>query len=154
MMNNILSRGIYRRAAPARVSWDCAEFRTLFCHHFSCLLGEYEERALLELLYPHARRWQGLFALRYPGFFAADLEFIASLGPAKSFQEIMNSANEFCQVNEATRLNWRTVLRIRVSARRTVAMAEHLFKCAPVGKVEEEAFLAWIARFQRRLDHS
>ncbi len=154
MMKNTLVQGTYRRSAPARGSWDCAEFRTLFCYHFSCLLGEYEERALQELLYPHARRWRGWFGLRCPGFFAADLEFIAALGPAKSLQEIMAAAEEFGRVNKAAGLSWRTVLKARVSARRTVAMAEHLFKCAPVGRGEEEAFLAWIERVQRRLARS
>jgi hypothetical protein len=41
--------------------------------------------------------------------------------------------------------------KIRVCARRAVAMAEHLFKCAPVGKEEERSFLARIAALEEGL---
>src|SRR5258708_38368380 len=63
------------------------QFQILFCDRFECPPSEYEERALRELLYSHARLVVPIIRKMRPDFFNQDFKFIRYLGTADDFQE-------------------------------------------------------------------
>lgn len=88
----------------------------LYCNHHGIPPDRFARHALVRsltwqatLLYPVLRWW--------PGFFAADLEFIRTVGRARNLRDFMADAIDFKIHPDNSRFLRRTV-RLRVSSRR------------------------------------
>ena len=101
--------------------------KALFCEHFNCPPAAYEDRALTHCLYSHARVLAPFVRLLNADFFRIDFEFIRALGGVSHSQEADREILTFQDANRATKSFWRTGLNIRVSGRKTAALARELF---------------------------
>jgi hypothetical protein len=106
---------------------DGRSFQALFCRHFHCSPGEYEQRAFRELLYRHAKLVAPVVRKLRPNSFNEDFKFISYLGEATDFREAKAHAADFQDANLARRSFWRTTLKIRVSGRKATRLAQQLF---------------------------
>ena len=102
------------------------QFQTRFCERFHCSSGEYEQRALHECLYWHARLLEPLLRGVRPRFFDKDLDFIRYLGAATDWEEARTDITNFYLFNEGKPGFLRTRLRLRVSGRKASRLARRL----------------------------
>ncbi|MBI2512653.1 MAG: hypothetical protein HYV96_11790 [Opitutae bacterium] len=87
-----------------------------YCSHHALAEPAFARHALLRALPLHARLVYPLLRL-VPDFFAADLEFIRSVGRAHSLRDFAIDAADFQQHPHNARVT-RRVLRLRVSSRK------------------------------------
>jgi hypothetical protein len=109
------------------LSVSAAQLQFLFCRRFHCDTSEFEERALRECLYWHARLLAPLLRKVQPHFFDKDLKFIRYLGATTDWDEAKTDINNFYLVNVGKPSFARTDLRLRVSGRKASRLARELF---------------------------
>ncbi len=102
-------------------------FKDLFCQQRRCPESEYTERAFQECLYGHARFLAPLLRRRSPKLFAPDLRFIEHLGHARGMREAKADMQDFDDVNRGPTSFLRRTLKLRVSGRKAMRMAGHIF---------------------------
>ncbi len=100
-------------------------FKTIFCEKYQCAESAYEELALNNCLYPHARFLAPALRTVFKNFFAKDLYFIKELGKAIDWQEVKLEMVDF---QDSTRFAdfARKHLLIRISGRRAQIMARRV----------------------------
>jgi hypothetical protein len=92
-----------------------------FCRKFSCAPEEFERRALMVALYPHARIFTSFGGHRGERF-AVDRAVVNYCGLLRSRVDINRELGEFAQLPENRKFS-RRFLRIRVSGRRLQRLA-------------------------------
>lgn len=91
-------------------------FRERYCALHQIAVGDFEDHLLRRSLYFHARPLRGVLAL-LPDYFAADREFLRSVGDIRSRRLFHAEAGEY-HAHPANRSLLRRWLRLRVSAER------------------------------------
>lgn len=91
-------------------------FAQMYCEKHGLKPEQYEAAVLSRALYPHARLVAPLWRLLWPEHFAADLDFVRSVGPLRRFREFFNEAEEFAH-HPANRGFWRLAVNVRISSR-------------------------------------
>lgn len=91
-------------------------FAELYCEKHRLEKKDYEQAILSRSLYPHARVLAPLVRILGPDHFAADLDFVRSVGRLRRFREFFYEAEEFAH-HPANRGFWRLTANIRVSSR-------------------------------------
>lgn len=104
------------------------EFKTLFCEQFNCPPAKYAENAFRRCLYPHARVLAPIIHLLAPSYFTLDYELLQGLSAAVDLTDVRACVDNFSQANSWSGSFFRTVLRLRVSGRRTTRLADQLFQ--------------------------
>ncbi len=100
-------------------------FRARFCEKFGCPESEYENKALQECLYPHAKLFAPIIRIFKRDLFAVDLEFLRALGEKSTRWEAQGHLLSFQSFNrEDTYL--RRKLKIRVSGQKAAILAAEL----------------------------
>lgn len=97
-------------------------FRERYCSIHQIAPVEFEEHLLPRALYFHARLCRGLLAL-LPDYFAADREFLRSVGDLRSQRFFHAEAGEY-HTSTASRSFLHRFLRLRVSAERVRQIME------------------------------
>jgi hypothetical protein len=92
-----------------------------FCRKFSCPPEEFERRALLAALYPHARIFTFLGS-HHGDRFILDRAVINYCGSLRSRSDVSRELGEYAQLPENRQFSGR-FLRIRVSGRRLQRLA-------------------------------
>ena len=101
--------------------------RCLFCERFGCPDPLYETHAFAKCLYTHARIVAPVIRFVKRDFFAEDFKFLRALGDTIDLHEARVELLDFQDANFAKRNPLRTGLKLRVSGRKTQALAEDLF---------------------------
>ena len=105
---------------------DTQSFQSLFCERFNCPPSQYEEQAVRECLYRHARLLAPVLLRLRPDFFAEDAKFLRYLGQATSLNEAQADVADFKEHDCARSSFWRNQLKIRVSGRKATKLAYDL----------------------------
>jgi hypothetical protein len=103
------------------------DLKSVFCERFGCSPSDFEERAFGKCLYFPAKVIAPLLQLMDPDWFARDRGLIRNLGNATSWQQVMAELDAFHYREHLQRSYARTVLHLRVSARKANKMAATLF---------------------------
>jgi hypothetical protein len=91
-------------------------FSELYCIQQNIRLEEFEAILLKRALYPHARLVAPLAKMLWPEYFAADLDFVRSVGRLRRFRDFFHESEEFAH-HPANTGALRLTLNIRVSSR-------------------------------------
>lgn len=91
-------------------------FAELYCEKHGLKLEQYQSAVLMRSLYPHARWLAPIIGLFGSQHFAADVDFVRSVGHLRRFREFSYEAEEFAH-HPANRGFWRRSANIRVSSR-------------------------------------
>ncbi len=91
-------------------------FAELYCEKHGLKLEQYQSAVLMRSLYPHARWLAPLVGFFWPQHFAADADFVRSVGLLRRFREFAYEAEEFAH-HPANRGFWRRTVNVRVSSR-------------------------------------
>jgi len=103
------------------------DLRSVFCEKFKCSEAEFEKRAFRKCLYFPAKLTAPLLRLFEPNWFERDLLLIRHLGNAKTWQQVMAELDAYHFREHLKRSYARTVLHLRVSARKANKLASELF---------------------------
>ncbi len=91
-------------------------FAELYCETQGIAPERYTDVVLSRCLYPHARLVAPLVRFLWPNYFAADLDFVRSVGRLRRFREFSYEVEEFAH-HPANRGFWRLSANVRVSSR-------------------------------------
>ncbi len=91
-------------------------FSELYCIQQNIELEEFEIVVLKRGLYPHARLVAPLVKMLWPDYFAADLDFVRSVGRLRRFRDYFHESEEFAH-HPANTGTLRLMLNVRVSSR-------------------------------------
>jgi hypothetical protein len=91
-------------------------FAELYCEKHGLKPEAYASVVLKRCLYPHASLVAPLIRAFWPEHFAADLDFVQSVGRLRRFREFYYEAEEFAH-HPANRGFWRRTANVRVSSR-------------------------------------
>jgi hypothetical protein len=103
------------------------DLRTLFCEQMSCPPAEYEERIFRACLYRHAAFVAKIARGLTTRLFQTDFMMLRYLGHATSPQAVTAELNAFKNGNRNRFSFIRTALKLRVSGRRVIRLAETVF---------------------------
>lgn len=102
-------------------------FQKLFCVHFGVPDSEFADELLRRCLPLHARILLALVRRLNPTAFALDLEIVRHFGVVTSLQEALREANTLRYAYRNSSRTLRYGLRVRVSGRRLMALAQQLY---------------------------
>jgi hypothetical protein len=91
-------------------------FADMYCAQHGINRDDYEKVVLLRSLYPHARMVATLVRLLSPDHFAADVDFVRSVGRLRRYREFTYESEEFAH-HPANRGFWRLTVNVRISSR-------------------------------------
>lgn len=103
-----------------------SDFSQLYCAHFRVEPSHFRKAVLRQAFYPQARVLRPIIRFLKPDFFAADCDFIDSVGRIVSRREFTIEADEFTH-HPDNRGFWRRALRLRVSVGRTQRLVSEVF---------------------------
>ena len=103
-----------------------SDFAQLYCEHFRSEPAAFRQAVLRRTLYPQARLLRPLLRVFKPDFFAADFDFIDSVGRITRRRDFSSEADEFVHHPE-NRGFWRRTLRLRVSVGRMHRLVGEVF---------------------------
>lgn len=98
-------------------------FAELYCIQKNIVIEEFEALVLRRGLYPHARLMAPLVKVLWPDYFAADLDFVRSVGRLRRFRDYFHESEEFAH-HPANSGALRSILNIRVSSRKIRRMVK------------------------------
>lgn len=115
-------------------------FADLYCIQNQIDRARYEREVLVRSLFPHARLFAWWMLFFTPQSFAADMDFVRSVGDLRRFRDFEFEAHEYAH-HPANRGFLRKFLYIRVSARALRRMVRETLhhSVAPDQKVAEES---------------
>ncbi len=91
-------------------------FAQLYCAQNNIESARYEREVLFRSLYPHARLVAWFIIILKPEMFAADLDFVRSVGDLRRFRDFEYEAQEYAH-HPGNRGFWREQCHVRVSIR-------------------------------------
>lgn len=115
-----------RRMQNGEVPSSSKEFRNAFCERFNCRRPEFEGKVFWRCLYPHAVPIAKLIMLVDSDYFQEDFEAIRHLGNASTVADVLAEVNSLHDNYRAHSKFFREVLRIRISGKRLLRLAQKL----------------------------
>lgn len=102
------------------------KFAELYCARTRLAPADFNAEVLRRCLRPHARLLRPVLEFAQPGFFDADIDFVAAVGNLTSLREFALERVNFHH-HPANRSALRSLLRLRISSARLRRLAEETF---------------------------
>ncbi len=109
---------------------ESLEFREAVCRKFGCAPEAYPETVFSHCLYPHAAGSVKLIRWLKPDYFAADFELIHQIATVTEMRQVRAEVENHRYHNPSATL-LRRFLRIRLSGRRVIQLADQIFARPP-----------------------
>jgi hypothetical protein len=130
-------------------------FAELYCEQHGVEKADYDRVVLNQSLYPHARLLAPLIRFFWSDYFAADLDFVRSVGRLRRFREFFYEAEEFAH-HPANRGFWRLTANVRVSSRALRRMVRSTLhsESEPTGEAEDQTAVPFGGSVQEKTPES
>lgn len=111
-------------------------FQEAFCRTFKCQPADYEKRALRRLLYRRARLLGPVVWALTPRLRRLDIEVVQAIGLSRNWGQLRADLGTYSSNSRMSRSFLRNRLKLRISGRRALKLAERLFGPEPRVKAD------------------
>lgn len=112
-----------------------ANFATRYCAQHGVRPEDYETVVVQRALYGHARLLAPLVRMVWPDYFTADEEFVQNVGRLTRMRDFIHESEEFVH-HPANHGFWRSVLYVRVSARKLRRIVRETIRPEAAGETD------------------